>query len=227
MCSEVELYRELAREVFMKVLAVISTATVFASAALAQPSGSGPSRHPFSISDTSYAARLQATVSGTPPYTGAPTGGGRAPRATPVYMGGYYYPPALPMVMFAPYAPPSSPQVIVNNFYTPDSAKPLAVEQGESEEVVSNVRVYSAPVQQPEAVQEPANQNREVKPATYLVVFKDNSIQSAMACWREGGMLHYVTVQGDHKSVPMAALDEEYTVKLNRGRGLEFRLKGK
>ena len=48
-----------------------------------------------------------------------------------------------------------------------------------------------------------------------------------MACWREGEMLHYVTVQGEHKSAPRTSLDEEYTVELNRERGLEFRLKGK
>jgi len=215
----------------MKVLAVISTATVFACGALAQPPGIGRRSHPSSISDPSYAQRLQATVSGTPGYTGAPTGGGRAPRVMPVYVGGYYQLPAPPVMVFAlsppPQQPSSSPQVIVNNFYTPDTAKPLVREYGENGEEISGVRVYSAPTVKPEPTEEPATASREARPATYLVVFKDNSIQSAMACWREGEMLHYVTVQGDHKSAPLATLDQEYTVELNRGRGLEFRLKGK
>lgn len=210
----------------MNGLVAISAAAVFACAALAQPPGIGRRSHPFSISDTSYAQRLQATVSGTPGYTGAPTGGGRATRVIPVFVGGYYYPPVPPMMWIAPPPPPSSPQVIVNNFYTPDVAKPLVREYGENAEEITGVRIYSAPTLKPATAEAPPAAKQDMKPPTYLVAFKDNSIQSAMACWRESGMLHYVTVQGIHKSAPLATLDQEYTVELNRGRGLEFKLKG-
>ena len=64
----------------MKDLAVLGVALALAGVGFAQQRGVGMRNHPFSISDPSYASRLQATVSGTPGYTGAPTGGGRAPR---------------------------------------------------------------------------------------------------------------------------------------------------
>jgi hypothetical protein len=93
-------------------------------------------------------------------------------------------------------------------------------------EEVSGVRVYSAPTLKP-ATEEPAATGRPSQPPVYLVAFKDNSIQSAMACWREGAVLHYVTVQGDHKTAALKNFDEEFTGQLNRERGLEFKLKGR
>lgn len=216
----------------MRSLVWVGAAVAFAGVGFAQQRGIGGRAHPFSISDPSYAARLQATVSGTPGYTGAPTGGGRArrvlpvfPYAVPVYVGGYFQPPAPPVVVFAPPPQPST-QVIVNQFYTPDTAKPVMREYGENGEEISGVRVYSAPTLKP-TTQEPAATRRESQPPVYLVAFKDNSIQSAMACWREGAALHYVTVQGDHKTAPLTSLDEEFTGQLNRERGLEFKLKGR
>jgi hypothetical protein len=216
----------------MRSLVWVGAAVAFAGAGFAQQQGIGQRSHPFSISDPSYAARLQATVSGTPGYTGAPTGGGRAPRvlpvfpyAVPVYAGWYFQQPAFPVVMVAPPQQPST-QVIVNQFYTPDTAKPQMREYDQNGEEISGVRVYSAPTLKPTA-EEPAATRRESQPAVYLVAFKDNSIQSAMACWREGAALHYVTLQGDHKTAPLTSFDEEFTGQLNRERGLEFKLKGR
>jgi hypothetical protein len=216
----------------MRILVGVGVAAAFACAGFAQRPGIGGRAHPFSISDPGYVARLQATVSGTPGYTGAPTGGGRAPRVVPVlpyavpfYVGGYFQPPAPPLVMVAPAQQPST-QVIVNQFYTPETAKPRMREYGENGEEISGVRVYSAPTLKP-ATEEPAATNRESQPPVYLVAFKDNSIQSVMAFWREGAALHYVTVQGDHKTAPLTSFDENFTGQLNRQRGLEFKLKGR
>lgn len=213
----------------MKDLAVLGVALAVAGVGFAQQRGVGIRNHPFSISDPSYASRLQATVSGTPGYTGAPTGGGRAPRVVPVYMGGYYYyPPAPSVVVVAPQqAPAPSTQVYVNQFYTPETAKPLVREYGENGEEVTGVRVYSVPTLKPATAEEPAAKKSPAKPTLYLVAFKDNSLVSAMALWREAGKLHYVTAQGDHKSAPLENFDQEYTEQLNRERGLEFQLKGK
>jgi hypothetical protein len=209
----------------MRSLILAGAVIAFAVASFAQQQGPGKRVHPQAISDTSYASRLQATVSGTPGYTGAPTGGGRAPRVMPMYWGGYFYQPAPPVMVVAPPPQQSFPQVIVNQFYTPETAKPLVREYGENGEEISGVRVYSAPTPRPTPDEPTAK--REAKPAVYLVAFKDNSIQSAMACWREGATLHYVTVQGDHKTATISSFDEEFTEQLNRERGLEFKLKGK
>ena len=216
----------------MRNLVGVGAAVAFACAGFAQQPGIGNRQHPFSISDPSYAARLQATVSGTPGYTGAPTGGGRAPRVVPVfpyavpfYVGGYFQPPVPPVVVVAPPQQPST-QVIVNQFYTPDTAKPRMREYGENGEEISGVRVYSAPTLKP-TTEEPAATKRASQPPVYLVAFKDNSIQSVMAFWREGAALHYVTVQGDHKTAVITSFDEEFTGQLNRERGLEFKLKGR
>ena len=216
----------------MRILVGVGAAAAFACAGFAQQPGIGRRAHPFSISDPGYAARLQATVSGTPGYTGAPTGGGRAPRVIPVfpyafpfYGGGYFQPPAPPvMVVAAPEQP--STQVIVNQFYTPETANPRMREYGENGEEISGVRVYSAPTLKP-TVEEPAANRRDSQPPVYLVAFKDNSIQSVMAFWREGATLHYVTVQGDHKTAALTSFDEAFTGQLNRERGLEFKLKGR
>ncbi|MCL5745233.1 MAG: hypothetical protein M1541_15120 [Acidobacteria bacterium] len=212
----------------MRHLILIGAVTALAATSFAQRHGPGRRAHPQAISDTSYASRLQATVSGTPGYTGAPTGGGRAPRFMPVYGGAYFYQAAPPVVVFAPPLPqpPPAPQVIVNQFYTPETAKPLVREYDDYGEEISGVRVYSAPTLSP-APAEPGVAKRAAKPAVYLVAFKDSSIQSAMACWKEGPTLHYVTVQGDHKTTTVSNLDEELTGQLNRERGLEFKLLGK
>jgi len=209
----------------VKSLVVTGAAMFLGCVGFAQQSGVAKRTHPFSITDTSYAARLQATVSGTPPYTGAPTGGGRAPRAAAMYPGWYLYQPAWPVFVIAPAAPPST-QVVVNNFYSPDAARPLEREPGGENGETGGVQVYSAPTSRPTTAEEPASAKREAKPAVYLLAFQDNSIQSVAACWREAGKLHYLTVQGDHKSAPIESLDREYTEHLNRERGLEFKLKG-
>lgn len=210
----------------MKNWAALGITLAIAGVGFSQQRGVGIRSHPFSISDTSYASRLQATVSGTPGYTGAPTGGGRAPRVVPVYMGGYYYPPAPSIVVVAPQQPPApSTQVYVNQFYTPETAKPVVREYGDNGEEVTGVRVYSAPTLKP-AAEEPAAKKSPVKPTLYLVAFKDNSLVSALALWREDGKLHYVTARGDHKSAPLENFDQQYTEQLNRERGLEFQLKG-
>jgi len=181
--------------------------------------------HPQAISDTGYAARLQATVSGTPGYTGAPTGGGQAPRTAPLIVGGYWYPMPPPLVLVAPPLFSSAP-VIVNQITHLERHPSEAPDSASQSQYGSSVRIYSAPAPQPAASDEPARRIA-ARPAFYLVAFTDHSLRAAMACWRENGKLHYLTPQGEHKAAPLESFDQEFTEQLNRERGLEFTLPGK
>jgi len=191
----------------------------------AQWPAAGKRNHPQAISDTGYAARLQATVSGTPGYTGAPTGGGQAPRAAALIVGGYWYPAPPPLVLFAPPLFAPAP-VIVNQITQLEKHPTEAPDSASRSESGSGVRIYSAPAPQPAVSEEPAGSNA-AKPAFYLVAFTDHSIQTALALWRENGKLHYLTPQGGHKTAPLESFDPELTGQLNRERGLEFTLRGK
>ena len=78
------------------------------------------------------------------------------------------------------------------------------------------MRVYnSAPAQDP--------QSEERK--SVLIAFKDHTIYAAFTYWLEGETLHYVTVHGTHNQVSLGLVDRELTERLNRERGVEFRLK--
>jgi len=189
--------------------------------------------HPFSISDPSFAGRLFGTVSGFGPYTGAPVGGNRGavragyvPYAVPIYVGGYGYPyQAEPqvVVMNPPLQQPA-PQVIINQYYTPDAARPVVREYTEDDSRPSGIRVYEAPSSSAPPGPTARPQDR---PTIYLIAFRDNSVQSALAYWMEGDTLHYVTVQGSHNKASLDLVDREFSEQLNRERQLEFRLPAK
>jgi hypothetical protein len=58
----------------------------------------------------------------------------------------------------------------------------------------------------------------------YLIAMKDHSILAAASYWVTGGTLHYVTLQREERQIPLASLDQDLTVQLNRERRVEMRL---
>ncbi len=58
----------------------------------------------------------------------------------------------------------------------------------------------------------------------YLIALKNNTIYSATECWVEDDTLHYVTPEGAHNQVSLDQVDVDFTTRLNRERGIEFRL---
>ena len=177
--------------------------------------------HPFSITDPTFARRLGATISGFPPYTGAPVGPRRGygaaaawPLFYPMFVGGYYPPvqEPTPSVVVSPPAQPT-PQVVINQYFPAEVARPT--ERPAPEE--SNLRIYDVPARQP--APEPAPPQ-----VSFLVATIDRSVFSASAYWVEGETFHYVTPRGKHEQMPLAKVDRELSEKLNEGHQVEFRL---
>jgi hypothetical protein len=177
-----------------------------------------------SITDTSFASRLGATVSGL-------NDGRRfrrfrepllVPYAYPVYLGGYSdynqgysgYGQDQPNITIVN-PPQQTPQVIINQNFIPERAMPMMHEYTEDS---SGVHVYEAPSRNP--VENAPDETTDY----YLIAFKDHSIYSAFAYWVEGDTLHYVTPQRVHNQASVALVDRELTEKLNRERNLQVKL---
>jgi VWFA-related protein len=58
----------------------------------------------------------------------------------------------------------------------------------------------------------------------YLIALKDKTIDAATSYWVEGFVLNYITLQGAHVIVRLDLVDRSFSRKLNRQRGLEFRV---
>jgi hypothetical protein len=175
------------------------------------------------ITDTSFASRLGATVSGL-------NDGRRfrhfrepllVPYAYPVYLGSYadyngyqgYGQDQPNITIINP--PQQTPQVIINQNFIPERATPVMHEYTEDS---SGVHVYEAPSRNP------ADNVAEEATDYYLIAFKDHSIYSAFAYWVEGDTLHYVTPQRVHNQASVTLVDRELTEKLNRERNLQVKL---
>jgi len=63
-----------------------------------------------------------------------------------------------------------------------------------------------------------------VSERVWLVAFSDGSIRAIKDYGLKGDTLTYVTRDGRSTSVPLSQVDLEFTLQLNRERGLEFRL---
>lgn len=189
--------------------------------------------NPFTNPNSMFAERLGATISGFPPYTGAPIGGSRGrrsvviPYAYPVFVGGYGYgygygydpqpQQQAPTVIYAyPPQPQQAPQVIINqNFLTP-GAQPQTGAEPES-----GMSLYQAPSRAPA---EPATTSTGSKAPVFLIAYKDHSVYSAVAYWVEGDMLHYITTDGKHNQASLALIDRKMSEDLNKERDVDFRL---
>ena len=188
------------------------------------PGTGGPPGSPLSITDTSFAGRLGATVGGlndgryrryrspalVVPYTYPVYGGGYAD-----YGYGYGYPAADPNATAA-YPQQQAPQVIINQNFIPEHANPVIHDY--TEDSSGGIHVYEAPGR------EPVDTSADENTSFYLIAFKDHSIYSAFAYWVEGDTLHYVTPQRVHNQASLSLVDRELTERLNRNQGLPFKL---
>jgi hypothetical protein len=189
------------------------------------PGTGGPRANiPFSITDTTFGARLGANVGGRNVLRESGRGGARRSGAyvyaLPVYIGGGYYD--------APQPVQSSPNVVV---VYPQQAAPVIINHFDNGRVASyaadtplpdTVSVYQAPVRSPS--ENPVGQSLNEPPAGYLIAFKDRTVYSAVAYWVDGDTLHYFTSGNNHNQVSIALVDRELTERLNKDRGVEVRL---
>ena len=186
-----------------------------------------PPGSPFSITDTTFASRLGATVSGVGVNGGAFRRFGQpvlaVPYAYPVYVGGGYgygdpnygYAQQQPNVTIIN-PPQQVPQVVINQNFIPERATPVMREY--SQDSSGGIQSYEAPGRQP------VETSPEDNTGYYLLAFKDHSIYSAFAYWVEGDTLHYVTPQRAHNQVSLNLVDRDLTDKLNRDRNLQVKL---
>ena len=191
------------------------------------PGTGGPPGSPLSITDTTFASRLGATVGGlnNGQFHRFHRPAVVAPYAYPVYGGGYYvggysdngygYAPDQSNAPMA-YPPQQGPQVIINQNFIPEHANPVVHEYGEDSS--GGIHLYEAPSREPE--EGAADENTSY----YLIAFKDHSIYSAYAYWVEGDTLHYVTPQRVHNQASLSLVDRELTDKLNRNQGMQVKL---
>lgn len=168
----------------------------------------------------------------------------------PYYIGGwgYDYAPsgesAAPNVTVIVQPPAGAPQgsTVFNQNYMPNSIRPEDTGGDAAPTSPSaGMRTYEAPLPyRPEGPEEPAPARSRPAPAAsanrgaadvmdqkatiYLVAFKDQTIQAAYACWVEGNILHYVTVQGSHNRATLDLIDRDLSDRLNRERGIDFPL---
>ena len=174
---------------------------------------------PFSITDPTFGARLTNTVSGF---------GGYGYGYPYYYSGGYqhYSYPSTPVVVpyvvpvYIPYPEPQPqvvppPQIIYVVPGEPNRSVTTTAPQSQRDGVVTYVvppRIGST-----ETVGTSAKK-------LYLIAFKNHSIYSATEYWVEDDTLHYLTSYGAHNQASLDQIDLEFTVRLNRERGIEFRL---
>ncbi len=189
---------------------------------------------PGNITNTSFGGALGATVRGVPPGGGGGRrNGGRGvivpyPVLVSPYgygYGGYYGDPNGgygygPPQQQEPYYPQQQapPVVIINQNFKPETASPV-------------VREY--PDLPPAAAsQEPTlkvfeNRNRQIeddKPTIFLIALKEGNVMPALAFWVEGDTMHYITRESSHNTISLDRVDREFSARLNKERGLEFRL---
>ncbi|MGH9720662.1 MAG: hypothetical protein ACRD8O_10650 [Bryobacteraceae bacterium] len=184
--------------------------------------GRPPSSTAGIFSGGSFAGRLGATVGGYPGYSGAPAGrhGGRSNVVVVPYFvggGGYYADPySQPPQNITIVVPPQQqmPQVVINQNFTPEVARPVVREY--TTDPSDGVRIYeSKPREQAQAPEEKKS---------VLIAFKDHTIYAAFSYWLEGDTLHYVTTHGAHNQVSLDLIDREFSERLNRERGVDFRI---
>lgn len=184
--------------------------------------------NPFFPGATTHAQRLGAAVSGYPGFTLGP-----APfiRRNPPFLvfgagmpgwwgGGGFAAPLQPNVTIVNATP--SPAVIVNPDFQTQRARPAIQEFAPSGLPESErFRSYHAPIpSHPEGVSIRGSLTAPAEPILYLVALKDSSIQSAVAVWREGSELHYMTPKHEHRKVSLTLVDPGLTERLNRERGV-------
>lgn len=69
-----------------------------------------------------------------------------------------------------------------------------------------------------------ASPERETHPILYLIAFRDNSIRAAMAYWVADGAVHYLDADHQVKQAPLASVDRDLSMQLNRERHVPFQI---
>jgi len=192
---------------------------------------------PGGIVQQSHPARVGASISGFPPYTGVQPGAPNYPRNSTIAVP-YAYPVFYPDYGYGQQQSPNvtvvvpqqpAPTVVINQNYGPEQQPPktTVLESRES----SGLRVWdgsstkSAP-QSPEGADLRAPSSvPDDKPNIYLIALKDGTIRTAIGYWVEDGTLHYVTPQSSVNHVTLDMVDRESSEQLNRERKLDFDLK--
>jgi hypothetical protein len=191
--------------------------------------GGPPGMNVFSPIDPSFGTRLGNTVSGAGVYGGgygygygrgygySGYGGRRRPYGNNTVI--------VPYPVYVPYGyaepapeeppPPPPPQIIYVVPGEPDRGQTTTVPPPAGPGVVTYI-VPSRP---------PGGEARSDDRKLYLIAFKNYSIYSATDYWLEGDALHYLTPYGSHNQASLDQVDLEFTERLNRERGLEFRLR--
>lgn len=171
---------------------------------------------PFSIVDPTFGTRLTNSVGGfgNPygyDYGRRPYGGrGNAvivPYGVPVYVP-YYQ--DQPQVHYAPQT-----QVIYVVPAEPDRSMTTAPPR-------ESVITYVVPSRSASNEPKPASAKDEKR--LYLIAFKNYSIYSATNYWVDRDTIHYLTPYGAQNQASLDQIDLEFTERLNRERGVEFRL---
>ena len=169
---------------------------------------------PFSVVDPTFGSRLAGTVSGfgypyNYDYTGYRRFGQGNLGATVPYVMPYYVP------VYVPEPAPVAPTQII--YIVPgEPGRSLTTTAPSSGG--NSVITYVVPSREPPPSAAAAPQK------LYLIAFKNHSIYSATEYWLEEETLHYLTSYGAHNQVSLDQVDLEFTTRLNRERGIEFKL---
>ncbi len=151
-------------------------------------------------------------VAPIPPF-GAPTAQGFPRRVFRPRLQGSLFPFFLPWVpqVVTPYADPAPATVVVVQQAPAEPPQPPRAEPARS--VMHEYRP---------AEPQPA----EEKPATFVLVFTDGSVESAVAVWVHGGAVNWIDASGRRRSAALERFDRERTLERNRERGLRLALPG-
>jgi hypothetical protein len=138
------------------------------------------------------------------------------------YGGGFFgglYAPIYPFATYSgfydplPYAYPYEPGAAVTVIAPPAVPAPAPV-----------VIYQPEPRLQRRSYVDDDRDDREYRQPIYLIAFKDQTIQAALAYWVEDRTLHYVTRGQEHQKVPLDQVDRAFSEQLNRDRRVEFHL---
>jgi len=138
-----------------------------------------------------------------PPF--APQRGPQHRLASPGYSPVVYY----PMTAYDAPAEPAPGVTIIQQFTAPPAA-PVAQEQP----VTPQIHEYPAPAAPPPAAE----------PATFAILLKDGSSYSATAVMIQGKELQIVDPDGQHRRIPLDAIDRDATRRRNADRNLRLQL---
>ena len=116
-----------------------------------------------------------------------------------------------------------SPVIIDQNFAPPLNDLPFANQYPAAGPPASRNSATSSASAAQDA---PNRMDNDGKPTIYLIAFKDHRIVAALGYWIEATMLHYVSVGYALNHASIALIDPDLSQRLNRERGIDFKLTG-